>query len=307
MAAPAKRPTVLITGCSEGGLGAALAEAFARHDFHVFATLRDPAKAPALALGPAHLEVLPLDVTDATSISSCAAAVATKTDGRLDVLVNNAGGMFVMPLLDTDLSESKKLFDVNVWGMLAVTQAFAPMLIRSRGVVLNIASIAGAVRMAWQGESPFCRDRLPDCFSLSDISKLGVYNSSKASARWISETLRIEMQGLGVRVITAMIGEVETNIYQNARAPPSLPPSSYYASIKDLIFQQGTGQMQNENEKGSVTAENLVRDVLSGRNGHVWRGGVAGRAKYFHWMLPERLFEWFLHSSRGVYQVQPPQ
>jgi 1-acylglycerone phosphate reductase len=135
----------------------------------------------------------------------------------------------------------------------------------------------------------------------------GIYNSSKASARWISETLRIEMQGLGVRVITAMIGEVETNIYQNARTPPSLPASSYYTSIKDLIFQQGTGQMQQENEKGSVTAENLVRDVLSGRDGHVWRGGVAGRAKYFHWMLPERLFEWFLHSSRGVYQVQPPK
>jgi hypothetical protein len=115
------------------------------------------------------------------------------------------------------------------------------------------------------------------------------------------------MQGLGVRVITAMVGEVETGIYQNARTPPSLPPSSYYASIKDLIFKQGTGEMQTENEKASVTAENLVRDVLSGRNGHVWRGGVAGRAKYLHWMLPERFFEWFLHSSRGVYQVQPPK
>ncbi|KAK4043911.1 hypothetical protein C8A01DRAFT_12662 [Parachaetomium inaequale] len=285
MATPATAPTVLITGCSDGGLGAALAEAFARRGFHVLATLRDPAKAAALASPPGRIEVLPLDVTDTASIASCAAAVATKTGGRLDVLVNNAGSMFIMPLLDTDVAEGKRLFDVNVWGMLAVTQAFAPMLVRARGVMLNIASIAGAVRMAWQG----------------------VYNSSKASARWISETLRIEMQGLGVRVITAMVGEVETNIYQNARAPPSLPPSSYYASIKDLIFQQGTGQMQNENEKASVTAENLVRDVLSGRDGHVWRGGVAGRAKYLHWMLPERFFEWFLHSSRGVYQVQPPK
>jgi short-subunit dehydrogenase len=134
----------------------------------------------------------------------------------------------------------------------------------------------------------------------------GVYNASKASARWISETLRIEMQGLSVRVITAMVGEVETNIYANRRVPPSLPASSYYTSIKDHIFQQGTGQMQKENEKASVTAENLVRDVLSGRDGHVWRGGVAGRAKYLHWMLPERLFERFLHSSRGVYEVVPP-
>lgn len=135
---------------------------------------------------------------------------------------------------------------------------------------------------------------------------LGVYNSSKASARWLSETLRIEMQGLNVRVITAMVGEVETKIYDNARAAPSTPSNSYYTSIKDIIFQQGTGTMQNENEKAEVTAENLVRDVLSGRDGHVWRGGVAGRAKYLHWMLPERWFERFLHESRGVYKVTPP-
>jgi len=114
------------------------------------------------------------------------------------------------------------------------------------------------------------------------------------------------MQGLGVRVITAMVGEVETKIYDNATTPPSLPASSYYLAIKHLIFQQGTGQMQKENEKAEVTAENLVRDVLSGRDGHVWRGGVAGRAKYFHWILPERFFERMLHTSRGVYQVKAP-
>lgn len=114
------------------------------------------------------------------------------------------------------------------------------------------------------------------------------------------------MQPLGVRVLTAMVGEVETKIYTNASALPSLPKSSYYTSIKDLIFQQGTGQMQKENEKAEITAENLVRDVLSGRDGHVWRGGVAGRAKYASWLMPERLFERLLHSSRGVYKVKAP-
>lgn len=283
MATITKR-TVLITGCSDGGLGAALALAFAKHDFHVFATLRNPQKATSLASHP-HIEILPMEITNSSSISSCSDAVENKTGGRLDVLVNNAGVMFVMPLLDANIEEAKKLFDVNVWGLLAVTQAFAPMLVRSKGVILNIASIAGAVRMAWQG----------------------IYNSSKASARWLSETLRIEMQGLGVRVVTAMVGEVETKIYDSRTATPSLPASSYYASIKDFIFQQGTGQMQKENEKAEVTADNLVRDVLSGRDGHVWRGGVAGRAKYFHWILPERFFERVLHANRGVYQVKPPK
>ena len=152
MATMTKR-TVLITGCSNGSLGAALALSFARHDFHVLATLRNPVKAASLASHP-DIEILPLDVTSSSSISSCAAAIEKKTGGRLDVLVNNAGLMFVLPLLDTSIEESKKLFDVNVWGLLAVTQAFAPMLVRSKGVVLNIASIAGAVRMAWQGSLP---------------------------------------------------------------------------------------------------------------------------------------------------------
>ena len=101
-----------------------------------------------------------------------------------------------------------------------------------------------------------------------------------------------------------MVGEVETNIYDNASTLPSLPSSSYYASIKDLIFQQGTGQMAKENEKAEITAGNLVSDVLGGRDGHVRRGGVAGWVKYFHWILPERFFKWFLHAGRGVYQIK---
>ncbi|KAI5853648.1 hypothetical protein GGS23DRAFT_608381 [Durotheca rogersii] len=197
------KPTVLITGCSEES-----------HD---------------------DVEILPLDVTSASSITSCVDAVEKRTGGRLDVLVNNAGAMFSMPLLDTDIDQSKKLFEVNVWGVLA-----------------------------------------------------RVYNTSKAATRWLSETLRIGMKGLGVRVVTAMIGEVNTKIYANGLA--------------------GTGVMQREAEEPDVTAENLVRDVLSGRDGHVWHGGVvAGRAKYFHWTLPERFFEWMLLATRGVYQIKPPQ
>ncbi|OTB00232.1 hypothetical protein M426DRAFT_66357 [Hypoxylon sp. CI-4A] len=277
--------TVLITGCSEGGLGAALALAFAERDFHVFATLRNPGKAGSLASHP-NIEVLSLEVTDLASISACAASVSKVTGGKLDILVNNAGMVFLMPMLDTSIEKSKALFDVNVWGMLAVTQAFAPMVVRSKGVILNMTSIAGAVRMAWQG----------------------VYNTSKACVRWFSETLRMEMQGLDVRVITAMVGEVETKIYENAsQVELSLPASSYYHSASHIISKQARGELQAENEKVEVTAANLVRDILRGRDGHVWRGGVAGRAKYLHWMLPERFFEWFIHLGRGLNLIKAPR
>ena len=157
--ASASRKTVLITGCSEGGLGFALAKAFADAGYHVFASARNPSKAASLTGGSPHIELLQLDVTSAESIAACAANVHERTSkaGRrgLDVLVNNAGVGLIMPLLDTPIQEGRKLYEVNVWGMLAVTQAFAPLLLEAKGVVLNISSIAGAVRMAWQGSLHF--------------------------------------------------------------------------------------------------------------------------------------------------------
>ncbi|RAL09581.1 putative short-chain dehydrogenase/reductase [Aspergillus homomorphus CBS 101889] len=261
------RKTVLITGCSEGGLGAALARSFEQAGFHVFATVRDPKKAASLR--DEHIELLPLDVTAPDTIHRCAEQVRSRTGGTLDVLVNNAGAMLMSPLLDASLAESRQVFEVNVWGMLATTQVFAPMLIRSQGgVILNICSIAGAVRMAWQG----------------------IYNSSKAAETWLLETLRIEMEPLGVRVIAAMVGEVETNIYQNGLRTLKLPADSYYRSVEHIIADQAAGKLQTKNERPEVTARNLVRDVLSGRSGFTWRGGVAGTARLASWLLPTRFF-----------------
>ncbi|KAK9236561.1 hypothetical protein V1525DRAFT_345839, partial [Lipomyces kononenkoae] len=80
------------------------------------------------------VETLELEVTPTESIEQAAQAVAKRTGETLDVLVNNAGADFVMPLLDVTLDEAKKLYDVNVWSMLATTKAFAPMLIKAKGM-----------------------------------------------------------------------------------------------------------------------------------------------------------------------------
>lgn len=127
-----------------------LAKAFQQAGCYVFATARDAHKVESLANEP-DIEVLSLDVTSNESIASCAAQVLKLTSGKLDMLVNNAGVAFLGPLVHASISNGKALYDVNVWGALAVTQAFAPMLIEAKGVILNISSMAGAVPMAWQG------------------------------------------------------------------------------------------------------------------------------------------------------------
>jgi 1-acylglycerone phosphate reductase len=67
------------------------------------------------------------------------------------VLVNNAGAEFVCPLLDVDIAESKKLYDVNVWGPLAMVQAFAPLLIEAKGVISNHTSVSCVLPLVWSG------------------------------------------------------------------------------------------------------------------------------------------------------------
>ena len=106
--------TVLIIGCSDGGLGAALAIAFYELGLYVYATARNPSKMTHVqSLG---IETLILDVQSDVSIAAC---VSELTD--LDILDNNAGAWYGMPFSDLSIAEAKKLFDLNLWSYLAVT------------------------------------------------------------------------------------------------------------------------------------------------------------------------------------------
>lgn len=212
--------------------------------------------------------MLPLDVTSKESIEKCKAQLKTNGIDGLDVLVNNAGGIAGGgPILDMNIEESKKMFDVNVWGLLAVTQAFAPLLMDRKGCILNICSVAGALKLAWQGG----------------------YNASKAAATFLSETLRIEVEPLGLRVVTAMVGEVQSQIWQQGDSY-KLPEGSYYKSVERFIVDQMEGKKQAKEEPAETVAKSLVDDVLSGMSGQTWRGGQAGAAKNALRFVPSKLF-----------------
>ena len=144
------KKTVLITGCSKGGMGYGLAQAFAEKGCHVFATARDPAKAASLTSDHVDVEVLPLDVVSPESIAACVEQVRAKTGGRLDILVNNAGTADIKPTLDTPIAEARAQFETNFWGAFMVMQAFSPMLIEAKGTIVNISSMAAVARVPWQ-------------------------------------------------------------------------------------------------------------------------------------------------------------
>ena len=145
------RKSVLITGTSAGSIGRALASAFARQDLLVFATARDLAKIPSSLSSHPNVETIVLDVTSTDLIKEAVEVVRTKTGGRLDYLVNNAGSGYTIPLAEVDVEAGKKVFDVNFWGVLSVTKAFVPLLVETKGTVVNISSVGAVIHTPWIG------------------------------------------------------------------------------------------------------------------------------------------------------------
>lgn len=181
MSSPKRK--VLITGCSDGGIGAALAVAFHEAGLHVYATARNPSKMEQLAtLG---IETFTLDVQSEYSIAACVTKLST-----LDILVNYAGAQDLMPVVDVPIPEAKKQFDLNVWYHIAMIQAFLPLLLKScNGMIVNQTSVGAVTTQPFQT----------------------IYNSSKAAITMLSDSLRLELQPFGI----TKTGVVKTNLIKN--------------------------------------------------------------------------------------------
>ncbi|KAH6855578.1 hypothetical protein B0I37DRAFT_58496 [Chaetomium sp. MPI-CAGE-AT-0009] len=275
-----EKKTVLITGCSAGGIGWALAKAFQKRDFHVFATARDTSKADALS-ELSNVEILQLDVTDPPSISQCKDTVTRRTGGRLDVLVNNAGAEFVCPLLDVDIEESKRLYDVNVWGPLAMVQAFSPLLIEAKGVISNHTSISCVLPLVWSG----------------------TYSSSKAALWRMSEIMRLELEPLGVRVVTAVCGSVDTPMFNRPGGRMKLPKTSHYYDIQEMAQKERISH-QSDSMNVDVFAEQVIRDILGGARGQVWRGSFAGLVRFASCLFPQGRVDKGCNQGKGLELVK---
>ena len=152
------KKSVLVTGCSAGGVGSALAHALAKRGHHVIATARDISKIPDTVSTLDNVTTLQLDVTSEDSVAKAVQTVTELTKKLqeaegLDVLVNNAGSGYTMPLLDVDLEVAKKVYDTNLWGVLRVIKAFAELLVKRRGRVFNVSSVGGEMHTPWIGKN----------------------------------------------------------------------------------------------------------------------------------------------------------
>jgi 1-acylglycerone phosphate reductase len=129
----------------------------------------------------------------------------------------------------------------------------------------------------------------------------GVYGSSKIAAQRLSDTLRIELEPLGIKVITGMIGAIHTPIHDNA-GDLHLPEGSYYHVVKETIRKQRQGQMKPGSETPEQTAKNIVADIVNGKTGPIWRGGMASTVRYLAALLPGVL-GYIVNGDKGLKDV----
>lgn len=164
-----------------------------------------------------------------------------------------------MPLLDTDISEAKKMFDVNVFALISVTKAFSPLLIASKGTIINIGSIAGKAPIPWQG----------------------YYNASKAAVNILSDQLRLELSPFGVGCICVITGAIKTHFFDNSPGI-KLPADSLYAPGKDIIESIAGGSLVEKNGMDvDVYAEGVVKNALRSNPTKVQWLGASTRPIWF--------------------------
>ncbi|GLA51214.1 hypothetical protein AnigIFM63604_007566 [Aspergillus niger] len=276
--------TVLITGCSANGIGSALAVALANQGHHVFATARSPSKIPSSLTTLSNVTPLQLDVTSSESVAAAVQAVEQHGTG-LDILINNAGSGYTMPLLDVDLTQAQQVYETNIWGPLRLIQALAPLLISRGGRVVNISSVGAVVPTPW----------------------IGIYSSSKSALSNLSETLRLEVAPLGVSVATLMIGTVTTPFHAN-EPRFTLPPNSRYAAIAEIISRWASGEASPKGCSAQELADLILPDVL-GTTGHgmFWRGPNSGAVKFVSQWVPGWLADRMMSTGQGLDELAASQ
>ena len=263
---------VLITGCSSG-IGLLAAQRFARAGFQVFASMRDPARGAALreqALAEGWwLRTPALDVTSDESVARAVSGLLAETEGRVDVLVNNAGYFCLGAVEETSPDELRAQLETNVLGVLRVIRAVLPaMRARRSGTVINISSVLGRVI----------------------IPANGPYQASKWALEALTETLRYEVRQFGIRVACVEPGPFTTEIRTNlVRTAELQRPDSPYRKMVDRYVESSARLPRGD---ASRVADVIFRAATSRRPRLRWAAGsTATVATNLRRFVPDWLYE----------------
>ncbi|CAI8598270.1 unnamed protein product [Vicia faba] len=236
----ASKPVVLVTGCTGGGIGHALARSFAANSCKVVATSRSRSTMADLDQDPKFF-LQELDVQSDESVNRVVDTVINKY-GRIDILVNNAGVPCVGPLAELPLSTIQNTFETNVFGSLRMVQAVVPhMAARKQGKIVNIGSVIGLASGPWSG----------------------AYGASKAALHALTDTLRLELGHFGIDVVNVVPGAVKSNIGNSGISIyNSMPEWKLFKPFEAAIRERALFSQRSRSTPADEFAKHTVAAVL---------------------------------------------
>lgn len=278
--------SVLITGASTG-IGAACALDLDKIGFRVFAGVRKSADGESLQRQASErLTPIILDVTVSETIANAVAAIEAEVAAAgLFGLVNNAGILVPGPLECVPLDDLRRQYEVNVFGVVAVTQAMLPLVRSAKGRIVNMGSISG------KAAPPY----------------LGAYSSSKFALESITDVLRMELRRWGIDVSIVEPDSVATPIWGKLLETATEMGSHLPAAVRSLYEQDLTSmseasQQMDESGMPVSCVVRAVRHALTSR----WpktRYPVGSRTHLAFWAarhLPDRIRDGFMRRAMGM-------
>jgi len=265
------KKVILVTGASSG-LGEEMAAWLSKAGHVVYGTSR------SIEGQQKPFHCLNMDVTDAGSVEGAVARILQQ-EGRLDVLINNAGLGIAGPLEQVDLAEAQRVLDTNVLGVLRCCQAVLPLMRRQgSGRIINISSIGSEMGLPYRG----------------------VYSASKAALDRLTEALRTELAPFGIEACVVQPGGVRTDINRNRIQTKLADGSPYRASFEH------TYELINQSvEQGIPPAAfaRLVEQILqASKLKRVYRLGkpVEKASVWLKRLLPSLVFDRMIRKHYGL-------
>jgi NAD(P)-dependent dehydrogenase (short-subunit alcohol dehydrogenase family) len=251
----------IVTGVSSG-IGSETARELANAGYRVFGTVRSESS-PV----PDGVEKIVLDVRDQASIEAAVSGVVSRA-GRIDALVNNAGGSIVGAIEETDVVQAQALFDVNFFGAVRVTRAVLPTMRTQRsGRIVFVSSVVGFL------PAPF----------------MGFYAASKHALEGYSESLDHEVRALGIRAVLVEPGFMKTRI--DANATQAAQEIEDYAAARRRVGASIRSSVENGDDPLLVarTIAGALRASRPRLRYPVGKG--AGMLATLRSLMPETLFD----------------
>ncbi len=273
---------VLITGCSTG-IGRATAEHLASRGWNVYATARKPESIADLATRGC--KTLALDVCDDASMRTAVETVE-RAEGSVGVLINNAGYGLEGAFEEVPMTDIRRQFETNVFGLIAMTKLVLPAMRRQRwGRIVNLSSMGG--KLTFPGGA--------------------YYHATKHAVESLSDALRFEVKGFGIDVIVIQPGPIKTRFGDTAVGNIAMPKDSPYAAFNVVLEKQireayEGGPMARFAAPPEAVAE-VIEKAISAKNPKTrYKVTLAARVLMgLRRVLPDRAFDSFLRT-----QFPPP-